>query len=146
MGKQLRPHLESPARRQYPDAVSKVRHVWSHPGIPDEVERVVDTQTTERANFLAAIAAAPYDSTVRKVFADWLDEKGEHKSAALMRAEIPKPPPIGGTQLEMNEWAGIPSWDFPEPEAEQPTPEELNDPEPDDVTDDDSNCHHTCNL
>jgi uncharacterized protein (TIGR02996 family) len=42
---------------------------------------------TERRAFLAAIVAAPDDDTPRLVFADWLDEHGEHDRAEYIRLE-----------------------------------------------------------
>lgn len=39
----------------------------------------------ERAAFLEAIAASPYDMSVRKIFADWLDEHDEPEEAAVQR-------------------------------------------------------------
>ena len=40
---------------------------------------------SERDAFLAAIAAAPEDEAPHRVFADWLDEHGEHEEAAYHR-------------------------------------------------------------
>jgi uncharacterized protein (TIGR02996 family) len=44
-----------------------------------------DPSETERRAFLAAIVAAPEDDTPRLVFADWLDEHGEHDRAEFIR-------------------------------------------------------------
>jgi uncharacterized protein (TIGR02996 family) len=38
---------------------------------------------TEEAAFIAAIRATPQDDTVRLVFADWLDERGDRRGALL---------------------------------------------------------------
>lgn len=43
---------------------------------------------SDRAALLAAIAAAPDDDTPRLVFADWLDEHGDHDRAALIRLQV----------------------------------------------------------
>ena len=44
----------------------------------------------ERHAFLKAIAAAPWeDELVRGVFADWLDEHGEHEEADRQRRFVP---------------------------------------------------------
>ncbi|HEY1190417.1 MAG TPA: TIGR02996 domain-containing protein [Gemmata sp.] len=44
----------------------------------------------EREAFLAAIAAGPWDDeTTRLVFADWLDEHGEHEEADRQRKRVP---------------------------------------------------------
>lgn len=40
---------------------------------------------TERASFLAQIAVAPLTSTIRCIFADWLDERGEAEEATRQR-------------------------------------------------------------
>ena len=45
------------------------------------------TVTSERETFLAAISAAPDDTTLRLVFADWLDDHGEPARAALVRVQ-----------------------------------------------------------
>jgi uncharacterized protein (TIGR02996 family) len=43
----------------------------------------------ERQAFLAAIAAAPWDDELpRAVFADWLDEQGEHEEADRQRRHV----------------------------------------------------------
>ena len=39
----------------------------------------------ERQQFLDAIAAAPEDEAPKKVYADWLDERGEHDEATAYR-------------------------------------------------------------
>src|SRR5262245_4212716 len=38
---------------------------------------------TEEAAFIAAIRAAPQDDTVRLVFADWFDERGDRRGTLL---------------------------------------------------------------
>src|SRR4051812_14383873 len=42
---------------------------------------------TDRATFLAAIAAAPDDDLPRLIFADWLDEHGEPDRAEFIRLQ-----------------------------------------------------------
>src|SRR5437763_14201269 len=42
---------------------------------------------TDRAAFLAAIAAAPADDLPRLVFADWLDEHGDPDRAEFIRLQ-----------------------------------------------------------
>lgn len=50
----------------------------------------------DRRAFEAAIAAAPQDEAPKKVFADWLDERGESDEAALYRGwTADRPPPFG---------------------------------------------------
>ncbi len=44
----------------------------------------------DRQAFLKAIAAGPWDDeTIRLVFADWLDEHGEHEEADRQRKYVP---------------------------------------------------------
>src|SRR3954452_928314 len=43
---------------------------------------------TDRAAFLAAIAAAPDDDLPRLIFADWLDEHGDPDRAEFIRTQI----------------------------------------------------------
>lgn len=43
---------------------------------------------TEREAFHKAIAENPTDATVRLVFADWLDEQGEHEDAEELRSWV----------------------------------------------------------
>jgi uncharacterized protein (TIGR02996 family) len=42
----------------------------------------------EHEAFLKAIAAAPTEDGPRLVYADWLDERGDHDRAAFLRAEV----------------------------------------------------------
>jgi uncharacterized protein (TIGR02996 family) len=43
------------------------------------------SERTERDAFLKALAANEDDTTTRLVYADWLDERGEHEEADRMR-------------------------------------------------------------
>src|SRR5262249_21254931 len=45
------------------------------------------TDMTEREAFLQAIRADPDDDLLRLVFADWLDEQGEHEPADFIRVQ-----------------------------------------------------------
>jgi len=47
---------------------------------------------TDRAAFLEAIRANPFDALPRMVFADWLDEHGEGRKAAHYRAAAARLP------------------------------------------------------
>jgi len=49
-----------------------------------------DAYKQERLTFIRAIAALPwYDDSARLVFADWLDEHGEHEEAERQRKYVP---------------------------------------------------------
>lgn len=43
---------------------------------------------TDEADLLAAIAANPTDDSPRLIYADWLDDHGEHRLAAFIRHQI----------------------------------------------------------
>lgn len=54
---------------------------------PPSMRTLEDDEATERA-FLRGIAAAPRDVACRLVYADWLEERGRHDCAELVRSEL----------------------------------------------------------
>jgi uncharacterized protein (TIGR02996 family) len=67
------------------------------------------------APFLRAILEDPADNVARLIFADWLDDRGEHCRAATIRAEVADPSLITYSM----EHRGIPfeefEWHVPQP-------------------------------
>ncbi len=54
---------------------------------PPSMRTLEDDEATERA-FLRGIAAAPRDVACRLVYADWLEDRGRHDCAELVRSEL----------------------------------------------------------
>lgn len=55
-----------------------------HPPIEDDIE--MEHPLSERDNFLQIIKDNPYDTVVRKVYADWLEEHDEPEEADFFRS------------------------------------------------------------
>lgn len=81
-------------RTLLPKAPAPVSSVTHEPGVRSESSQLSRRRgrvmrygaTEDRAGFEAAIDADPTDSNTHAVYADWLDENGEHDEAAFRRA------------------------------------------------------------
>jgi uncharacterized protein (TIGR02996 family) len=72
-----------------------------------ESERRKGDTVSDGETFIAAICACPEDDTARLVFADWLEEHGEHERAAYIRNMILTPSRILVFK-EQRDWMVLP--------------------------------------
>jgi uncharacterized protein (TIGR02996 family) len=66
-----------------PNSVTNLRHTWTHSEFATKPPAVL---VSEEESFLAALKKDPYDETTRKVYSDWLDERGRTEEAMEQRA------------------------------------------------------------
>ena len=59
------------------------KHLFS----PSQVDNMPPTLDAQHQSFLDAIIAEPEDDAVRLIYADWIDQQGEHDRASLIRIQ-----------------------------------------------------------